>query len=54
MTTYFDPFTIGDLDLPNRIIMPALTRARATKAGVPVEIMTQYYRERATAGLIIS
>ncbi|MFQ8432519.1 alkene reductase [Amaricoccus sp. W119] len=54
MTTYFDPLVIGDLTLPNRVVMPALTRARATKTGVPVEIMTRYYRQRATAGLIIS
>ncbi len=54
MTTYFDQLKIGDLVLPNRIIMPALTRARATEDGVPVTIMEKYYRQRATAGLIIS
>lgn len=54
MTTYFDPLKIGDLDLPNRIIMPPLTRSRATEDGVPVDIMATYYRQRATAGLIIS
>lgn len=54
MTTYFDPLTIGDYELPNRIIMPPLTRARATEDGVPVDIMATYYRQRASAGLIIS
>lgn len=54
MTTYFDPLKIGDLTLPNRIVMPPLTRARATEDGVPVDIMAKYYRQRATAGLIIS
>lgn len=54
MTTYFDPLKIDDLVLPNRIIMPALTRARAREDGVPVDIMEKYYRQRATAGLIVS
>ena len=54
MTTYFDPLKIGNLELPNRIIMPPLTRARASKDGVPRELMKEYYRQRATAGLIIS
>lgn len=54
MTTYFDPLKIGDLEMSNRIWMPALTRARATADGVPVEVMAEYYRQRATAGLIIS
>lgn len=54
MTTYFDPFKIGDLDCPNRIIMPPLTRARANAQGVPADVMADYYAQRATAGLIIS
>lgn len=54
MTTYFDPLTIGDLKLPNRIFMSPMTRARATADGVPVDVMATYYRQRAAAGLIIS
>lgn len=54
MTTYFDPIKIGDLTLPNRIWMPPMTRARATAEGVPVDLMVEYYRQRAAAGLIIS
>lgn len=54
MTTYFDQLKIGDIELPNRIIMPPLTRSRATPDGVPVEIMAKHYTQRATAGLIIS
>jgi 2,4-dienoyl-CoA reductase-like NADH-dependent reductase (Old Yellow Enzyme family) len=54
MATYFDALKIGDLELPNRIIMPPLTRARSTRDGVPVDIMAKYYSQRATAGLIIS
>jgi 2,4-dienoyl-CoA reductase-like NADH-dependent reductase (Old Yellow Enzyme family) len=55
MTTLFDPITIGALELPNRIIMAPLTRARAVGGGrVPNALMTEYYVQRATAGLILS
>ncbi|MBT0670214.1 alkene reductase [Novosphingobium profundi] len=54
MTSLFDPIQIGDLTLANRIWMPPMTRARATQDGVPTRIMIEYYRQRATAGLIIS
>ena len=55
MTTLFDPLTIGELQLPNRIIMAPLTRARAVGAGrVPNALMTEYYTQRASAGLILS
>jgi len=55
MTTLFDPIKIGALELPNRIIMAPLTRARAIGAGrVPNGLMTEYYVQRASAGLILS
>jgi 2,4-dienoyl-CoA reductase-like NADH-dependent reductase (Old Yellow Enzyme family) len=55
MTTIFDPITIGELTLPNRIIMAPLTRARAIGGGrVPNALMAQYYTQRASAGLILS
>jgi 2,4-dienoyl-CoA reductase-like NADH-dependent reductase (Old Yellow Enzyme family) len=55
MTTLFDPITVGDLELPNRVIMAPLTRARAIGGGrVPNELMAQYYVQRASAGLILS
>jgi 2,4-dienoyl-CoA reductase-like NADH-dependent reductase (Old Yellow Enzyme family) len=54
MPTLFDPLVLGDLTLPNRIIMAPLTRARAGEARVPNELMAEYYRQRASAGLIIS
>ncbi len=52
--TLFDPVRIGALDLPNRIIMAPLTRARAGAERVPNALMAEYYRQRASAGLIIS
>ena len=55
MTTLFDPIRLGDLDLPNRIIMAPLTRTRATPDGrVPTPLMAQQYAQRATAGLIVA
>jgi 2,4-dienoyl-CoA reductase-like NADH-dependent reductase (Old Yellow Enzyme family) len=54
MPTLFDPLVVGDLTLPNRIIMAPLTRQRAGAARLPNELMAQYYAERASAGLILS
>jgi len=54
MPTLFDPLVVGDLTLPNRIIMAPLTRQRAGDIRVPNALMAQYYAERASAGLILS
>ncbi|WP_327438771.1 alkene reductase [Pseudomonas donghuensis] len=54
MTTLFDPITLGDLKLPNRIIMAPLTRCRADEGRVPNALMAEYYVQRASAGLILS
>jgi N-ethylmaleimide reductase len=46
---------LGAYELPNRIIMAPLTRCRADNPGrVPNDLMAEYYRQRAGAGLIIS
>ena len=51
----FQPFRLGDLDLPNRIVMAPLTRNRATHGSdAPNELAATYYRQRAAAGLLIS
>jgi 2,4-dienoyl-CoA reductase-like NADH-dependent reductase (Old Yellow Enzyme family) len=54
MPTLLDPIRVGDLDLPNRVIMSPLTRLRATPGHVPTPVMADYYEQRAGAGLIIS
>jgi NADPH2 dehydrogenase len=54
MPTLFEPMTLGDLSLPNRILMAPLTRSRAGAARVPNALMAEYYRQRASAGLILS
>lgn len=54
MTTLFDPLTAGELELPNRLVMSPLTRCRAVENRVPNALMAEYYRQRASAGLIIT
>ncbi|SAK67920.1 NADH:flavin oxidoreductase [Caballeronia ptereochthonis] len=55
VNTLFDRIRIGDLDLPNRIVMAPLTRSRAIGGQrVPNALMAEYYVQRASAGLIIS
>lgn len=54
MPTLFDPVRIGAWDLPNRIVMAPLTRARAGAERIPNALMAEYYTQRASAGLIIS
>lgn len=54
MSTLFDPIELGPYTLRSRIFMAPMTRGRATAGGVPTEIMVEYYRQRASAGLIIT
>jgi 2,4-dienoyl-CoA reductase-like NADH-dependent reductase (Old Yellow Enzyme family) len=54
MTDLFAPIRLGDLDLPNRIFMAPLTRARSGPTRVPNALMVEYYRQRASAGLILT
>src|SRR6185437_3283820 len=54
MATLFDPLRVGELSLPNRILMAPLTRMRSGAARIPNALMVQYYTQRASAGLILS
>lgn len=54
MNTLLSPVTMGDLVLPNRLVMSPLTRSRAGAQRIPNQPMAQYYSDRASAGLIIS
>ena len=54
MVDLYSPLTAGALELPNRIVMAALTRARAGRTHIPNALMAEYYAQRASAGLIIS
>ncbi len=48
------PITLGAIELANRLVMAPLTRCRAGAGNVPTDLMAEYYRQRASAGLIIS
>lgn len=50
----FESFQLGGLILPNRIVMPPMTRARAAPGEIPTDLMAHYYSQRAAAGLIIT
>jgi N-ethylmaleimide reductase len=50
----FEPIKVGALELRNRLVMAPLTRARAGVERIPNALMVEYYRQRASAGLIIS
>ncbi len=50
----FEKVKLGSLDLKNRIIMPPMTRSRASKGDIANAMMAEYYGLRADAGLIIS
>ena len=51
----FTPVRMGDLDLPNRIVMAPLTRMRAgSRDHVPTALQAEYYAQRASAGLIVA
>jgi len=53
MASLFDPLQVGALRLPNRIVMAPLTRNRSPNA-IPKPITAEYYRQRASAGLLIT
>ncbi|WMT13033.1 alkene reductase [Serratia fonticola] len=50
----FTPYRLGNLELPNRIVMPPMTRSRAGAGNVPTALMAEYYAQRASAGLIVT
>ena len=53
MHPLFSPFQAGDLSLANRIVMAPLTRNRALPGRIPGDLQVEYYRQRASAGLIV-
>lgn len=50
----FSNYSLGDLQLANRMVMAPLTRNRAGEGGIPTRMNAEYYQQRATAGLIIT
>jgi N-ethylmaleimide reductase len=53
-TKLFEPFKLGPITLPNRLVMAPLTRNRAVAGLVPNPLATEYYGQRASAGLLIT
>lgn len=54
MTDLFSPARFGAIDLANRVVMSSLTRNRAAAGNVPTPLIAEYYRQRASAGLILT
>lgn len=50
----FSPLTLGDVELPNRVIMAPLTRLRSGHDGVPNALNVEHYRQRASLGLLVT
>jgi 2,4-dienoyl-CoA reductase-like NADH-dependent reductase (Old Yellow Enzyme family) len=48
------PLAVGDIQLPNRVVMAPLTRCRASEGRIPNDLMRLYYVQRASAGLILT
>ena len=53
-STLFEPYTLGKLQLRNRIVMAPMTRSRAVESNTANQLMAEYYAQRAGAGLIIT
>ncbi|MDI6028554.1 alkene reductase [Corticibacterium sp. UT-5YL-CI-8] len=54
MDELFSPVELGAFKLRNRIVMSPMTRSRAGKGDVPTELQAEYYRQRASAGLVVT
>ena len=54
MSRAFENAQVGPWTLPQRFVMAPLTRNRAGEGGVPTDLNVEYYRQRASAGLIIT
>lgn len=54
MASLFESARLGDLVLPNRVVMAPMSRVRAAAGGLATPSMASYYAQRATAGLIVS
>jgi N-ethylmaleimide reductase len=48
------PVELGSLRLPNRIVMSPMTRMRVDGDLAPLQVVADYYSQRASAGLIVT
>jgi N-ethylmaleimide reductase len=54
MTMLLSGYRLGELQLPNRVVMAPMSRVRAAAGGLATPSMATYYAQRATAGLIVA
>jgi N-ethylmaleimide reductase len=54
MKSLLDSYQLGPIRLKNRIVMAPMTRSRAGQGDAPNELNVEYYRQRASAGLIVT
>jgi 2,4-dienoyl-CoA reductase-like NADH-dependent reductase (Old Yellow Enzyme family) len=54
MPSLFDPVSLGAIEMPNRVVMAPMTRARAGEERLANPLMGRYYAQRASAGLIVT
>ena len=54
LNALWTPTTVGDINLPHRLVMAPMTRDRSTPEGVPTELNAEYYAQRASHALIIT
>lgn len=54
MSPLFTPTELGRIDLSNRMVMAPMTRSRATDDGIVGDLTATYYRQRASAGMIVT
>jgi N-ethylmaleimide reductase len=52
--TLLSPVQLGPYTLRNRMVMAPMTRNRAGEGNVPSDLAVTYYRQRASAGLIVT
>jgi N-ethylmaleimide reductase len=53
-SSLWTPLQLGALAAPNRVLMAPMTRNRADADGLATTAMAAYYRQRASAGLVIT
>ena len=53
-SSLFEPLSIGNLHLKNRIALAPMTRGRAGSERVPNDLMAEFYYQRSNAGLLIT
>ncbi|MBW2268594.1 MAG: alkene reductase [Deltaproteobacteria bacterium] len=54
MSRLFESVRLGQLELRNRVVMAPMTRSRAGRNDEPTDLVVEYYRQRASAGMIVS